>query len=223
MAHRIAFRALGATLGGSTTLSLAHYTASGTERRVEDCGPSKRVVDGGLLFPQQQQRDGSKRVVDGGLLFLHGSPSQHHTAAGKPRADCPMCGIVEARAVLWEDEDFLVAQHFNARAGTGYLFLISKRHYQGPSSMSTREAASVGPILRKCERALEAVTGCDRVYTAALGSPAAPHFHAHMVPVFDGRPGARVTGTPFDAFLQDWPVDAALQTRVARDFAAAMA
>ena len=93
-------------------------------------------------------------------------------------------------------------------------------------------------MLRRCEQALERATGCERVYTAALGSPASPHFHAHMMPVYAGgantaggrlegantaggpggantaggrmeggahgwgRPTLRVTGSPFDVFLQ---------------------
>ena len=53
------------------------------------------------------------------------------------------------------------------------------------------------------------MTLCDRVYTAALGSPKAPHFHAHMIPMYVnadgafGKPATSWTGTPFDVFLQE--------------------
>lgn len=218
-ALRHALGALGTLAGGST--ALAHYSGSSG-----GVAPPRRV-DGGLLFPLAPTSKGHhtagglpppRRVAaaaaagDGGLLF----PSD---AAAKP---CPICEIVDARReVLWEDEHFVVARHFKEGAGLGYLFLIAKRHFQGPATMTAGEAAALGPVLRKCERALEAATGCDRVYTAALGSPAAPHLHVHMVPVFARGPRAakRVTGTPFDAFLQDFPVDAA--SRRAADGAAA--
>merc|ERR1712129_301240 len=84
----------------------------------------------------------------------------------------------------------------------------SKRHFQGPSSFTAEEATGLGLALRCCERVLEQVTRCDRIYTAALGSPKNPHFHAHMVPVYAdetgaGRPHLSVTSTPFDVFLQE--------------------
>ena len=78
--------------------------------------------------------------------------------------------------------------------------------------MTDAEAATVGLTLRKCERVLERVTGCDRVYTAALGSAkSGGHFHAHMVPLYvaggysdqAGTPPIEVTGTAFDVFLQE--------------------
>lgn len=70
--------------------------------------------------------------------------------------------------------------------------------------MTDAEAAAVGLALRRCEKVLEEVTGCDRVYTAALGSPkSGGHFHAHMMPIFDDSPPKNVTGTPFDVFLQE--------------------
>lgn len=117
------------------------------------------------------------------------------------------------------------------------MMLISKRHFQGPSAFTDSEAGSVGLALRRCERVLEEVTRCDRVYTAALGSAAAPHFHAHMVPVYKdaegsvGQPAQSVSGSPFDVFLQEKlakegklpDADATQCLAVAQAFAAAMA
>ena len=138
-----------------------------------------------------------------------------------------MCSIVDGlpKNVLWEDENFMVARHFKEGVGVGYMFLISKRHFQGPSTMNDAEASSVGLVLKRCEKALEKVTGCDRVYTAALGSPAVPHMHFHMVPVFSsGQTASKVTGTPFDVFLQSYPDECpAKAARVAADFKTEMA
>jgi diadenosine tetraphosphate (Ap4A) HIT family hydrolase len=98
--------------------------------------------------------------------------------------------------------------------------LISKRHFQGPSGFDDTEASTLGERLRMCERIIEKVTKCDRVYTAALGSPKSPHFHAHMIPLYTsdhagpvGKPPQPVTGTPFDVFLQEkLAADGALAT-----------
>lgn len=125
----------------------------------------------------------------------------------------PTCGTCASAAglkapVLWEDNLWTVVHKRPPCGVVGHLQLISKRHFQGPSAFTDEEAAAVGLVLRKCEKALEKVTRCDRVYTAALGSPKAPHFHAHMVPLYldgaeVGKPPAALTGTPFDAFLQE--------------------
>eukprot|EP00965_Chrysotila_dentata_P075670 2499293-Pleurochrysis_carterae.AAC.1 len=88
--------------------------------------------------------------------------------------------------------------------------LVSKRHVQGFAHFTDAEAAAVGPLLKRCQRALEKATGCACVYTAALGA-SFPHFHCHMAPVYHGSPGeaglpARsVTGNPgsWDVFLQE--------------------
>jgi len=106
--------------------------------------------------------------------------------------------------VLWED-DLWIVMHKRPPCGVvGHLQLLSRRHFQGPSSFNDAEAASIGVALRRCERVLEKVTGCNRVYTAALGSPkSGGHFHAHMMPIYDDKPPTTVTGTPFDIFLQE--------------------
>ena len=125
---------------------------------------------------------------------------------------CKLC--LSARGlrgtVLWEDALWAVCHKSQPCGVVGHCMLISKRHIQGPSTMSDEEAASLGLVLRRCERALERATGCDRVYTAALGSAQAPHFHAHMMPVYTeagglhgGSPAVAATGTPWDVFLQE--------------------
>ena len=106
--------------------------------------------------------------------------------------------------MLWEDALWVVMHKRPPCGVAGHLMLISKRHFQGPSSFSDAEAAAVGVTLRRCERVLEEVSGCDRVFTAALGSKkSGSHFHAHLMPVFDDAPPRAVTGTPFDVFLQE--------------------
>ena len=109
-----------------------------------------------------------------------------------------------AAGVLWEDDLWLVVHKRQPCGVVGHLQLIAKRHVQGLSTFDDAEAARVGAALRRCERAPEAAAACDRVYTAALGSPASgAHFHAHMLPVRDDAPPRAVSGTPFDVFLQE--------------------
>ena len=93
--------------------------------------------------------------------------------------------VPEVEGVLYEDELWIVV-HKGAPIGVaGHLQLVSKRHFQGPAHMTDREAAHLGIMLRHCEKVLEEVSGAKQIYTAALGA-SFPHFHCHMVPVYEG-------------------------------------
>lgn len=133
-------------------------------------------------------------------------------AAGAPVSGCRQCESAAGKRapVLWQDDLWAVVHKQQPCGVVGHLQLLAKRHFQGPSAFTEREATAIGLVLRRCEHALERATGCDRVYTAALGSPASPHFHVHMVPVYaasggsaGGQPPIPLTNTPFDAFLQE--------------------
>lgn len=148
-----------------------------------------------------------KGVADDGAA---GTSGEHK----RRKLDCvESCGLCQSAAgkkgpILWQDDLWAVTHKRPPCGVVGHLQLISKRHVQGPSAFTAEEAAAVGPALRRCERVLEQVTGCDRVYTAALGSPKNPHFHAHMLPMYVaghglGTPAKAVSGTPFDVFLQE--------------------
>lgn len=125
---------------------------------------------------------------------------------GCAAADCRQCKKISSGVapVLWENEHFLCVHKQPPCGVVGHMQLLSKRHFQGPSSMTEEEAAAIGPALRRCSQALERVTQCDRLYTAALGSEKSGcHFHAHMVPLYKATPPNNVTGTPFDLFLME--------------------
>lgn len=127
--------------------------------------------------------------------------------------DCPQCKKIASKTVpiLWENEHYLVVHKRPPCGVVGHLQVLSKRHFQGPSSMTDAEAADIGVTLKRVSAVLERVTKCDRVYTAALGSAkSGSHFHAHLVPLYidgaadsAGTPPIGVTGTPFDLFLQE--------------------
>ena len=94
--------------------------------------------------------------------------------------------VPEVEGVLYEDDLWIVV-HKGAPIGVaGHLQLVSKRHFQGPAHMTDREAVHLGLVLRHCEKILEQVSGAKQIYTAALGA-SFPHFHCHMVPVYEGR------------------------------------
>ena len=132
-----------------------------------------------------------------------------------PPSECPQCVKIASRTlpILWEDSHFIAVHKTLKSCGVvGHLQLLSKRHFQGPATMTDAEAAAIGPALKRCCAALERVTRCDRVYTAALGSvKSGSHFHAHLIPLYvagghpdaAGTPPTSVTGTPFDLFLQE--------------------
>ena len=130
-------------------------------------------------------------------------------------AACGMCAYPrgEKGDVLWWDGSgsfALVAKR--APVGVvGHMMLVTARHVLNAASFDDVEAAALGPALRTASQAIVEATGAERIYTAALGSPKAPHFHAHLVPVYGagngadalGTPAEQVHGTPFDVFSQE--------------------
>ena len=145
-----------------------------------------------------------------------GTDAKRQKTYGTDASACPQCKkisqICGTPTVLWETEHFLVVHKRPPCGVIGHLQMLSKRHYQGYGTMTDEEAAAVGPAMKRCCTALEKVTKCDRVYTAALGSAkSGSHFHAHMIalyvdggdPAAAGTPPANVTGTPFDVFLAE--------------------
>jgi diadenosine tetraphosphate (Ap4A) HIT family hydrolase len=104
------------------------------------------------------------------------------------------CGVCQENAgernvphgFLWED-DLWVLRHSAPPYGVaGWLTLQAKRHVAGPAFFSDDEAARLGPTLRRFCGLLQEVTGCLRVYVAAMGE-SHPHFHMHLVPRYGGE------------------------------------
>jgi diadenosine tetraphosphate (Ap4A) HIT family hydrolase len=89
---------------------------------------------------------------------------------------------------IWRDGTWVVRHHLAPAPLVGWTFLGTVRHVQGAADLDDREAAELGPMLRRVSRAVRATTGCDRVYAIAFGQ-GAPHLHVHLVPRFDAEPG----------------------------------
>ncbi len=88
----------------------------------------------------------------------------------------------------WRDETWVVRHHLAPAPLVGWTFLGTVRHVQGAADLNDREAAELGPMLRRVSRAVRTLTGCDRVYAIAFGQ-GAPHLHVHLIPRFDSEPG----------------------------------
>lgn len=101
--------------------------------------------------------------------------------------DCALCKSLHVEAPIWEN-DLWHLRPIEAPAGVaGWMILVARRHVAGPGWFDDREAASFGPTLRHCARALEETTGALRIYIAALGE-AVQHFHCHLVPRYADSP-----------------------------------
>jgi diadenosine tetraphosphate (Ap4A) HIT family hydrolase len=100
--------------------------------------------------------------------------------------DCGLCRHLDT-GTLYADRLWQV-RHIEPPWGVaGWMLLVARRHVAGPAHFDDDEARDFGPTLRRCELALERVTGALRIYTAALGE-LYPHFHAHMVPRYASMP-----------------------------------
>lgn len=134
---------------------------------------------------------------------------------------CTLCNTAEP--ALYQDPLWRV-RHIEPPWGVaGWMVLIANRHVAGPGHFDDAEARAFGPILRRCQRALERVTGALRIYTAALGE-AVPHFHAHMIPRQADAParGFALFDTQRRAAAGEIVVHPAEVARISAAFAAAL-
>lgn len=111
-------------------------------------------------------------------------------------ADCPICEASLTTPALFENDLWAVGPMSLGVALPGWMVMRSRRHVGGPAHFTDEEAANFGPALRHLERTLEEVSGALRIYTAAWGEGAL-HFHAHMIPRYEG---ADVGGKPWSVF-----------------------
>jgi len=121
---------------------------------------------------------------------------------GHSDATCPLCDAV-ATAPAAE----IVADHGPWMALTmldvpGWIRVTTKRHVEGPWSLSDEEAATLGPMLQAVAQAVHEATGAERVYTVGLGEGAI-HFHYALLPRLPGETplftGAPLVGRAADA------------------------
>jgi diadenosine tetraphosphate (Ap4A) HIT family hydrolase len=136
-------------------------------------------------------------------------------------ASCALCRADDEPA-LHADARWRV-RHIEPPWGiAGWMVLIARRHAASPGELDDAQAASLGPILRRCHRALAAATGAPRIYVAALGE-LVPHLPGHRVPRFDDGPrGFALFDRQRAAQAGELAVDPAEVARISAAFAAAM-
>lgn len=136
-------------------------------------------------------------------------------------APCALCRADDEPA-LHADPRWLV-RHIEPPWGVaGWMVLIARPHAASPGELDDAQAASLGPILRRCHRALTAATGAPRIYVAALGE-LVPHVHVHLVPRFDDAPrGFALFDRQRAAQAGEIVVDPAAVARISAAFADAM-
>jgi diadenosine tetraphosphate (Ap4A) HIT family hydrolase len=145
-------------------------------------------------------------------------------AEGAP--SCGVCASLVSEPPLYSDRLWHV-RHIEPPWGVaGWMLLVARRHVAGLAHLDDEEAGAIGPMLRRCELALEAVTGALRIYTAALGERY-PHFHVHMIPRYARMPRDASGFGVFDlqraAAAGEIAIDAAEVERISVAFASALA
>jgi diadenosine tetraphosphate (Ap4A) HIT family hydrolase len=113
-----------------------------------------------------------------------------------PAGSCRVCDCVTGRTrppggVVWSDERFVAYGFPEPNPVPGYVIVGSRRHVRGLYDLDAAEAAAIGPLLIRLQRAQKAALGADHAYAFVIGDQV-PHFHAHVVPRFpDSPPGLR--------------------------------
>lgn len=89
--------------------------------------------------------------------------------------------------LVWQNDLWVLRHNSKPYAALGWMTLHSRRHTPGVTHFTDAELADFGPTLKKVSQALIDATGALRVYVGSL-SEATPHFHAHLVPRYEGGP-----------------------------------
>ncbi len=86
------------------------------------------------------------------------------------------------RVQVWEDELWRLTTSIGPGDCTpGFSYLEPKRHIAHITDLDGPEAATFGPVIARCTRALEEATRCELVYVYVFGG-GIPHLHAHLAP-----------------------------------------
>jgi diadenosine tetraphosphate (Ap4A) HIT family hydrolase len=100
-------------------------------------------------------------------------------------SDCPMCRGAAADAELervevWQDAHWRLTVSLSSEVA-GFAYLEPKRHIRYITELDGPEAATFGPALARCTRALQDAAGAEIVYLYIFGD-GVPHLHAHLAP-----------------------------------------
>jgi diadenosine tetraphosphate (Ap4A) HIT family hydrolase len=107
-----------------------------------------------------------------------------------------------AGGVVHRDDRFVVYGFPSPSPVRGYVIVASIRHVRGLYDLDEAEAAALGPLLVRVQRAQRAALGADHAYAFVLGDRV-PHFHAHVVPRFADTPPHLRGGRIFQSSAAD--------------------
>lgn len=99
--------------------------------------------------------------------------------------DLPGCAY--CRTYADPSDAVLLEEHWTVVHGpgdstrAGGLKIVARRHFVDFHEMDDAEAGSFGPLLRRLDAAVRAVTGAERVHLVSTRDRV-PHFHAWLYP-----------------------------------------
>lgn len=102
------------------------------------------------------------------------------------------------RESFWRSEYWRVAHAHNSGL-PGWLVMVSLTHVEAFSDLPEGACVEFGTLRRKLARAVKAVTGCVKTYTAEFGEAEGfAHLHVHVIPRHVDQPvelkGPRIFG-----------------------------
>lgn len=135
--------------------------------------------------------------------------------------ECTLCrgrdGDPElGRVQVWEDDLWrLSTSPGPGEVTAGFSYLEPKRHIPHITDLDGPEAATFGPVIARCSRALQEATGCELVFVYVFGG-GIPHLHVHLAPhvAGDALSEAVIRGE-----VDEVPLPSGARQLVSRDFA----
>lgn len=112
-------------------------------------------------------------------------------------SDCDLCdGVMDGS--LPQERVVLASQNWLAWVHPGYevpgwILTGLRRHAEGPTGMNGEERAEFGDLVAGLARAIEDVSGAERMYVVAFGD-SSPHWHLLLAARMPGIPSE--TGGP---------------------------
>jgi diadenosine tetraphosphate (Ap4A) HIT family hydrolase len=107
---------------------------------------------------------------------------------------CPLCTAISRATpeeIAFEDELWIALTLLDV---PGWLRVMTKRHAEGPWSLTEGEALAMGPVLKSISRAMIGATRAERIHTVSFGEGAL-HYHYALLPrrpqetpVYSGAP-----------------------------------
>jgi len=124
---------------------------------------------------------------------------EHRRALFGDGDGCVMCALVErsaGRAELLAESEHGVALLDRFGSRVGHTLIVSRRHVEDTSSLGWPAYADLQGLAYDASLALERELSPARIFVAVLGASAQlpmsfPHFHVHVLPVYETGEGAR--------------------------------